>query len=182
MQAPLIKKNDMKLLILYIMSKIGYPLDYVTLNDMATTDGLMTGFDFTECFAELLDAGNVTEFKNEARGEVYGLTEQGKRVIENLEGNLLSGIREQAYKSAVAVLNFNLSGRVTKCEVERSDSGKPLFTGTVEDSTGLLFSLTIQAETDGQAALFRSNWEKRPEHVFKTVLALLSGDADYLLQ
>lgn len=182
MQAPLIKKSDMKLLILYVMNRIGYPLDYVTLNDMSTTDGLMGSFDFTECFAELLDAGNVRELKEGDRGEeLYALTEQGVRVIENLEDNLLSGIREQVYKSAVALLDFQLSGRRVSHEIGAAEDGKPLFTAKVEDSAGQLFNVSVKLATREQAEKFAANWDKRPEHIYKSVLALLSGEAEYII-
>ena len=181
MQAPLRKKSDMKLLILYLMDKLAYPLDYVTLNDMTTTDGLIGSFDFTECFAELLDAGNVRELKDENGDDVYLLTEQGERVVESLQGNLLPSIREQVYKSALALVDFRISGRRIEHTESRTPSGKPVFTGSVTDGAGTLFSVTAELETDEQLMRVTRNWEKRPEAIYKGILAVLSGDADYIL-
>ncbi|MBQ7161249.1 MAG: DUF4364 family protein [Clostridia bacterium] len=180
-QAPLRKKSDMKLLILYLMDKIAYPLDYVTLNDMTTTDGLIGSFDFTECFAELLDAGNVRELKDENGEDVYLLTEQGERVVESLQGNLLPSIREMVYKSALSMVDFRISGRKIEHSVSRSENGKPVFTGGVSDSHGTLFSVTAELETDEQLTRVVRNWEKRPEAIYKGILAVISGDADYIL-
>ena len=180
-QAPLRKKSEMKLLILYLMDKIAYPLDYVTLNDMTTTDGLIGSFDFSECFAELLDAGNIRELKDENGDDVYLLTEQGERVVESLQGNLLSGIREQVYKSALSLVDFRVSGRKTEHTVAYTAGGKPVFTGSVSDARGTLFSVTLELETEDQLTRVRRNWEKRPEAIYKGVLAVLSGDADYIL-
>ena len=181
MQAPLRKKSDMKLLILYLMDKLAYPLDYVTLNDMTTTDGLIGSFDFTECFAELLDAGNVRELKDENGDDVYLLTEQGERVVESLQGNLLPSIREQVYKSALALVDFRISGRRIEHSESRTPSGKPVFTGSVADAGGTLFSVTAELETEEQLIRVTRNWERRPEAIYKGILAVLSGDADYIL-
>ena len=180
-QAPLRKKSDMKLLILYLMDKIGYPLDYVTLNDMTTADGLLGSFDFAECFAELLDAGNVRELKNDAGEDVYALTEQGGRVVESLQSNLLPSIRETVYKSALSLVDFRVSGRKIEHKESLSASGKPVFCGSISDSGGTLFSVTLELETDAQLSRVVRNWEKRPEAIYKGVLAVLSGDADYIL-
>lgn len=180
-QAPLKKKGEMKLLILYVMKKISYPLDYMTLNEISTTDGFIDGFEFAECFAELLDAGNITEFKDDSGEDVYVLTDTGSRVIENLEGDLLSGIREQVYKTAIALMDFRLSGRRVTSEVKRDEADRPVFTGTVEDATGVLFSVTAQLETEDQLQRVEMTWEKHPEHIYKSLLALLSGDAEYLM-
>ena len=77
MQAPLRKKSEMKILILYLMNKIRYPLDFMTLHDIMTLDGLMSSFDFNECFAELLDAGNIEELKDDDEDR-YAVTAQGR--------------------------------------------------------------------------------------------------------
>ena len=180
MQAPLKKKSDMKILILYLMNKIGYALDYVTLNDMITTDGLMSSFDFTECFAELLDAGNIRVVAGDS-GELFAITEQGRRVCESLEGNLLAGIRDRIYKSALSMLDFRQSGRRTDHSVEIVPDKKPVFRCSVSDSSGELFSLRAEVESEDQLARVVNNWEKRPETVYKSILAMLAGDADYIL-
>ena len=181
MQAPLRKKSEMKLLILYLMDKISYPLDYVTLNDMATADGLIGNFDFTECFAELLDAGNIKELTDENGEDVYLLTDQGERVVESLQGNLLPSIREQVYKSALAMVDFRVSGKKIEQKTGRTASGKPIFTGSVSNLRGTLFSVTAELETEEQLMRVVRNWEKRPEAIYKGILAVLSGDADYIL-
>ena len=180
-QAPLRKKSDMKLLILYLMDKIGYPLDYVTLNDITTADGLIGSFEFSECFAELLDAGNVSEQRDESGDDVYTLTEQGQRVVESLQSNLLPSIREQVYKSALALVDFRISGRRITQKTERTPAGKPVFTGEVADARGALFTVRCELETEEQLVRVSRNWEKRPEAIYKGILAVLSGDADYIL-
>ena len=63
MQGQLKEKNDIKIFILYLLRNVGYPLDFGNINDIVLQDGVVGYFDFAECFAVLLDAGNVQEIK-----------------------------------------------------------------------------------------------------------------------
>ena len=59
MHSQLRDKNDIKIFILYLLRHIGYPLDFVSINDIVVQDGYVGYFDFAECFAELLETGNI---------------------------------------------------------------------------------------------------------------------------
>ena len=61
MQAPLKEKNDIKIFILYLLKNLNYPLDFNTISDIVVQDEFVNYFDFAECFAELLDIGNIEQ-------------------------------------------------------------------------------------------------------------------------
>lgn len=180
MQAQLRDKSNIKLLMLYLMKKVGYPLDYVTFNDICTVDGLIGSFDFTECFAELVDAGNICSADGSS-DDLFILSEQGHRVIETLEDTLLRSIRESAYKSALSLLDFRKSGRRMEHSTGRTGEGKPVFSCTVTDNNGVLLSLSASLESDDELARAVYNWNNRPESVYRAILGILNGDADYIL-
>lgn len=180
MQAQLRDKSNIKLLMLYLMKKVGYPLDYVTFNDICTVDGLIGSFDFTECFAELVDAGNIRE-SGESSDDLFILSEQGHRVVEALEDTLLRSIRENAYKSALSLLDFRKSGMRMEHSAGRTGDGKPIFTCTVTNNNGVLLSLTSALESDDELDRAVYNWTRRPESVYRAILSVLNGDADYIL-
>ena len=114
MQAALKDKNDIKIFILYLMRNVGYPLEFENLNDIVVQDGVVGYFDFVECFGELLDTGNIAEIKKDD-SDMYIITEQGKQVSDNLEGNLLGIIRDKSLKSALRLLSFKKRGSEIKC-------------------------------------------------------------------
>ena len=57
----LTEKNDIKIFILYLLNNINQPMEYADINDIVVQDGIVGPIDFAECFAELLDSGNVIE-------------------------------------------------------------------------------------------------------------------------
>lgn len=61
-------KTDIKIFILYLMENLTVPLRYSELNDIAVTDGVVSCIDFAECFAELVDTGNVRPYTGKESG------------------------------------------------------------------------------------------------------------------
>ena len=181
MQAPLRKKSEMKILILYLMDRVHYPLDYMTLHDIMTIDALMSSFDFNECFAELLEAGNIAELKDDAGDDKYEVTEQGSRVTEALKDSLIYSIRDKVYKTALSYINFQLSGRRTECTVTTDDKKRPVINCAVSDDSGTLMSISAVLESDEQAKKMKENWDSRPEAIYRSVLSMISGEVDYIL-
>lgn len=88
-----------KLFILYLMKNIGIPLDYNTISEVAIQDEYVGYFDFAQCFAELLDAGHISETKTEDGRVVYSVTETGEHVAEGLSDDIMVSIREKASKA-----------------------------------------------------------------------------------
>ena len=59
MPSPLREKNEIKIFILFLLDKIGYPLDYNTIGSIVVQDGIVRFFDFADAFYQLLDAGHI---------------------------------------------------------------------------------------------------------------------------
>ena len=54
-------ENEIKIFILYLLDKIGYPLDYPSIGSIMMQDGIVNFFDFAQCFFSLVDAGHIRE-------------------------------------------------------------------------------------------------------------------------
>ena len=180
MQAPLKKKSDMKLFILYLMDKIGYPLDFSTLNDIVSVGGIVSGFDFAECFSELLDAENIREVKLES-GDCYSLSERGKNIVEALSDSLIPSLRENAVKSAMKLLSFRRSGQRISQTVETDPkNGTKRLVCTVVNNDGVQFELKLAVDSQSILDKMQYNFNRRPEEIYKAIYALLAGDVSYI--
>ena len=49
--------NNVKIFILYLMQNVGYPLDFVSINDIIMQTDYVMYLDFAVAFNEMLDAG-----------------------------------------------------------------------------------------------------------------------------
>ncbi len=181
MQSVLKEKNDIKIFILYLMRNIGYALDFENINDIVVQDGFVNYFDFAECFAELLETGNIAEEKWPS-GNMYKITEQGIHVADTLQSNLLGMLREKSLKSALRLLSFKKRGSDISFETQDLPNGRVKVTCCIIEGGEEIMRTTVTADSTVQLEKMRYNFYDKPETVYRGMLALLSGDVNYLLE
>ncbi|MBQ7125206.1 MAG: DUF4364 family protein [Clostridia bacterium] len=180
MQSQLKDKNDIKIFILYLMRHIGYPLDFVSINDIVIQDGYVGYFDFVECFAELLETGNILEIKGEDE-EIYQITEQGINVADTLDSQLINMIKEKSLKSALRLLSFKERGAKVKFDFEPLQNGRFLAKCIITEKEEEMMSVSLTLESRNQLERIRRNFYDKPEVVYKGILAVLTGEVNYLI-
>ncbi len=180
MQAQLKKKTEIKIYILYVMKNIGYAVTFDKLNDTITADGPVNYFGFAECFSELLDTNNI--IRTEADGEEgFMITEQGINVVDNLLDTLLPSYRRTALAAATRLTSFDKRGALIEHTTKKQSDGSYEFTFRVTEYAKVVFSVTLNLSTREQAERIEYNLSKNTDGVYKSIMALLSGQADYLL-
>jgi hypothetical protein len=181
MQAPLKDKNDIKIFILFLLRNIHYPLDYVNINDIVVQDGVVSPFDFAECFAELLETGNIEEFT--ANGKtLYSITDQGIEVADTLDSRLLMMLKDKSLKSAMRLLSFKKRGSEIKCDVTPLEDGTYEVRCVIIEARRELLNARIVVEDKALAERMKYNFMDKPEVVFRGVYAIFSGDINYLIE
>ena len=79
---------DLKLLVLYIMSRTAAPVTFNQLLDVALCDAGVDYFSLTEVVGHLVETGHL-----EQNGQVYAITEKGRRNSEICESSLPYSVR-----------------------------------------------------------------------------------------
>ena len=69
MQIPMVDKNEIKIFILYLMDRIGYPLSCADVCSIMHQENVVSYFDCADCFAELIDMSHVLEVEKSEGGE-----------------------------------------------------------------------------------------------------------------
>lgn len=174
-------KDDVKIFILYLMNSIGYPLEHGVLHDISVQDGYISTFDFIEAFDELLENGNISKNTLDEDTDIISITEQGKHIADTLNGRLLASVREKAVKNALRLLSFKKRGTKIVSDVKQLPHGKYEFTCSIKDNSGDLMELRVTLDTPKQLDRTVYNFDTRPEFIYKGILALLAGEADYLI-
>lgn len=203
MASQLKKDDEIKIFILYLLDKIGYPLDYPSIGSIMMQDGIVNFFDFAQCFFALVDAGHIREIvadKNERSedGEgieledeeseyepsstvLYEVTDTGRHVARVLSDSLMVSVREKSYRSALRHLSFERQGAYVDHSY-RPDGEGFLVNCSIKDHNGVVMDLTVRADSEYQLKRMLNNYSERPEVVFRGVVALLSGDVNYLFE
>jgi len=173
-------KDDIKIFILYLLHNLNRPLEYEVINDIVVQDEIVRGLDFVECFAELVDAGNIIEI-NEKGHSYYIISDRGVTIVQSLQSQLLPYIRTKSLKSAFRLLSYKERGSEIKSSYERRSDGKFDVCCQIIDERQLSLEIKIVADNERQLIKIRENFDDRPEVMYRGVLALLTGEIDYLL-
>ncbi len=181
MQSILKDKNDIKIFILYLMRHVGYPLEFPDINDIVIQDGIVGYFDFAECFAELLDTGNLAEEKKDG-ADLYVITDKGILVTDTLDSSLMNTIREKSLKNALRLLSFKKRGADLKCTGEELEEGHYRITCIIREHQEEILRLSVVLDNKTQFERMKNNFYDKPEIVYRGILALLSGEVNYLLE
>ncbi len=176
-------KNYVKVFVLYLLWNIDAPLDFETINDIATGDGYVGYFDFAECFAELLDDGHIEKTSGKSGEELYIITTKGINVAENLSDDIFSEIRDNSLKSALRLISFKKRRaelRYDCADVPDAEGGGYSVTCEILEHGRRTFAVTVKADTKKRADIIKSNFYEHPEAIYRGSLALLLGDMNYL--
>ena len=178
-QRVLQNKDDIKIFILYLLHNLNRPLEYEDINEIVVQDGIVRGLEFVECFAELVDIGNVIEINDRGRN-FYVISDRGVAIVQTLQSQILPYIRAKSLKSAFRLLSYKERGSEIKSTYERREDGKFNVCCQIIDERQLSLEIKIVAN-DEKLLQMRENFDDRPEVVYRGVLALLTGEIDYLL-
>ena len=171
--------NNVKIFILYLMQNVGYPLDFVSINDIVMQTDYVMYLDFAVAFNELLDAGLIV--KQEVDGEeLYEITDNGKIVATELKSDVLGVILDKALYAALRYLDFKKRGVTVKFDIDPMDDGRFKLTATFVERGECIFSQTIVVDSRQRAEVMKKNYYERPEALYKGVLAILSGNVNYI--
>ncbi len=173
-------KNDIKIFILYLLRNIDYPLDFVNINDIVVQDGVVGHFDFIECFSELLETGNVAEIKKDGE-DYYVITNQGKHVADNLDSRLINMLKEKSLKSALRLLSFKKKNAKIKVEYEPMSGNRILARCIISERDENILDVKLILESVNQLERIKRNFYDNPEVVYKGILAVLTGEVNYLI-
>ncbi len=191
MPAPLRDKNEIKIFILFLLDKIGYPLDYNTLGSIVVQDGVVRFFDFADCFFQLLDAGHIARAQEnaaqihlaeDAEGEeLFEITDTGRQVAHVLGENLMITVREQGVRSALRHLSLKQLGASVDQQYDVLGDGF-LYHCAIKDKDGTLLGVNLRLDDRRQLERITKNFADRPEIIYRGILALLSGDVNYIFE
>jgi len=188
--------QQVKVFILYLLEKIGYPLDYNDLATIVIRDGFVDYFDFVTYFHELLEASHIKKVSpdeeesedadNEGQmkkhsSDKYAVTDTGRMIAKGLSDDLLlAAVREKSYISAMRHLSLEKRGAVVNHEIEQVGDGSYIFHCSIKDCDGLAFDLDLRADSYMQVSRMRMNFEDKPDVVYRGIVALVTGNVNYL--
>jgi len=169
------EKNDIKFLILYVMTHLSEPVTLSSLADMSMVDGGFDYFEFADAVAELVTSGHIR--MEELPGEcMYTITFKGRTTAEVFEKELPTPVREAAKRSAARVSRAISRDAALKTEiVTRRDGTRGVRLAFMDDDVPV-FAFELMVLDDEQANLYIRNFRNHAEDMYSEFLKVLLDD------
>lgn len=170
-------ESDLRILILYTVNAAGRGISPEDVCSLISTDKL--GYlNVSESFEKLREEKLLTVLED--GGNLYSfITDEGKLVVDQLQGNLSISLRKDIAAKAVKHME-KLRGEleVTALYKEsRSSHGGFDVTLGLTDRGEALFSVTLYAPTAIQADMMTKKFKANPAEVYSGLISLLThGD------
>lgn len=163
---------ESKILLLYILSKIGKPISHNELLELVTSIVDMNYFYFQQFLLDLLEDNYIIKYKNEDT-EIYEVTEEGKNAIE-LTIDIIPGILklqvDSKFKQNLETVKdkFALSAEYSPIS-ERAFSVRC----KIVENNITIFDLQAHAGSKEQAKQIVENWNNNAINIYPKILEIL---------
>ena len=177
-------KKEIKIFILYLMDRIGYPLTLNEVSSMLYQENLVSYFDCGDCFTELVDATHIVDSgeKNDAGDILYVVSNTGVQIATELNDQISPWIKEVSYRSAIRNLSFVKRGAKTDCYKMAIGEGKYRVHCEIVEQGKKILDVNLDVDSEKEADKILFNFPRKPEIVFRGMLALLSGERNYIFE
>lgn len=183
MQLPMVDKNEIKIFILYLMDRIGYPLTCGDVCSIMHQENVVSYFDCADCFTELMDAHHVIPVeKNESGEAMFIVSDTGKQIAKELSDALSPGIKEISYRSAIRHLSFKKKKATIDCNFVQRENGKYFVHCEIREAGRIVLDINVEVDSKIEAENMMLNFKRKPEIVFRGTLAIVSGEKNYIFE
>ena len=174
-------KIDIKIFILFLLDHLNYPVDDETISHIIVENGYVGSFDFAECFSELLEQGQI--IADEVDGATYyAISEEGRLVSAALQDTIVASIRDASTRSASRIISLAKRGAHLYADVSEREDRRFFVQCRVEEKQGTLFCFGMTVASRMQADRIATAFRAEPEKMFRGLMAVVTGDLDYLLE
>ncbi len=162
------EKLDIKILILFILRRLPGEVDPHTLAELCQCDEGIGYFDYSDCLAELVETGHITESP-----EGYTITEKGIRNADTVESSLPFSVRRKATKLIAPVEEKMRRAAMITAKHSLNDDGC-FVQLALSDGKGEIMNLRFLCSDEAQAQKIEKNFRRDAENYYLKIAELLS--------
>jgi len=167
-----------KILICFFLKQIERPVTPNQLMEIATADGIVNYFYYTEAISSLLEAGTV--ISEEIEGiTYYSLSEMGRKGADAFKNLVPKSFRDKILTSGLKLFAKLKNEHDVKCEIEKNDKGYSVVC-TCFDMDVVLMKLSLFAPDIDQARLMKEKILLNPTEFYGKVLDYTLDNEEYV--
>lgn len=165
------EKLDIKLLILFVLSRLPKSVSFDTLTELVMVDDGFDYFEFTQCLDELVSSGNVDK-----RGNDYKISRMGTVNEDTVESSIPYSVRLKAENKARPLIEKMKRDALIGASHARVKNGGCNVHLSLSDGLGEIISMTALVADETQAGKIEKNFRNNAENYYQKIVALLTED------
>ena len=165
---------DVKILILFVMSRVSYPVTTGEIYELCYQDECLSYFDVCTAIPEMVKSGHLKQVDEEK----YAITDKGKADGSLTEDSIAFTVKQRA-ENAVAKYNRQIRrSSFVKTQIIPRDSGDYSVIMSLDDEMGNLMTLELMAPDQRQAVRLSRLFEQKAEDVYSMTMAVLLDEEE----
>ena len=165
---------DVKVLILFVMSRVNYPVSIGEIYELCYQDECLSYFDVCTAVPEMVKSGHLQQLENDC----YGITDKGRADGSLTEDSIAFTVKQRA-ENAVAKFNRQIRRKsFVKTQIIPRQTGDFSVVMALDDEMSNLMTLELMAPNQRQAIRLSRLFEKKAEFIYNLTMAQLLEDED----
>ena len=160
---------DLKLLVLYIMSRAAGPITFLQLLELALCDAGVDFFSLTQAVDHMVATGQL-----EKEGDRYSITDRGRRNSQICESSLPLSVRLHCDENLIKVNQALREAAQVQAHVDPNGDGTATLRLGLDDESAPLFRLELLAPTPEQAEVWARSYRTDPSALYLGLTQLLN--------
>ena len=147
---------DLKLLVLYIMTRAAAPITFLQLLDLALCDAGVDYFSLTEAVNHLVETEHLTQ-----EGDLYTITDKGRRNSEICESSLPYSVRMRCDENLVRLNDVLKRAALVQTDLKPNEDGTCTVRLFFSDDSGPLMDLKLLSPSLRQGQLLSARFHDK---------------------
>ena len=161
-----------KLIVLYMLSKVDFPLTNAQISEFILDKGYTTFFKLQQALSELKDAELIREETVHNR-TLYHLTDDGEESIFYFKNKISKPIQDDI-DQFLKEKKYDLKNETAvKADYYKNTAGEFSVRCQVTEQQEPLIDLTLSVPTEAEAEKIAANWQKKSQNVYAWLMAQL---------
>lgn len=157
---------DVKVLILFIMARVMYPVSLQKIFELAYQDDCLSYFDLAEAVPQMVESGHLEEIE-EGR---FVITEKGREAGAVTEDAVAYPVMQRAQAAVEAYNREVRRSSFVKSEITKREAGDFSVRLSLNDEVSDLLKIELMAPTQKQAYRLARAFNERAENIYRKIM------------
>lgn len=157
---------DVKVLILFVMAKLSYPVSLQKIYELCYQDDKLSYFDVSVAVPQMVHSGHLQQLEDER----YCITDKGREQEEVTRDAIAYPVMQRALTAVQRYNNQMQRKSLIETDVQQTEQGDFLAQLCLRDDAGVLMRLELSAPTRSQARALARAFETQADALYQLVL------------